>query len=283
MGDFVKLRGRPKIKKMIPLEDGRLKLTWKEVEGAEKYAVLRKDSPDGEFEHIKWRKKLKFIDEVEKDKTYWYKIVASKTLEGKKKSTRESAARSVIVSDIEPVQNLSVETVDGTLVLTWDKVSKANGYIVNRKNAFCSQLLPVSETKKCRYVDKKVVSGQVYHYSVQALIKGDEETRQGNFSEVAIGICLDCGEILSYKISGRKVSLSLRIVAGADGYIVERSDDGGETFSEVARTESITDIYVCDKAPSHFKTYIYRVRAFKIFKDFEYVSLHSKCISVKTK
>lgn len=283
MGDFVKLRGRPKIKKVIPLEDGRLKLSWKAVEGAEKYAVLRKDSPDGEFEHIKWRKKQSFIDEVQKDKTYWYKIVASKTLEGKKKSTRESAVKSAIVSDIEPPVNLSVETVDGAIVVTWDKVSKASGYIVNRKNAFSSQMLPVSEPKKCRFVDKNVVSGQVYHYSVQSLIKNDGEIKQGNFSDVALGVCLDSGEILSYKVSGKKVNLSLRIVAGADGYIVERSDDNGETFNEVAKTEGITDIYVCDKTPAHFKSYIYRVKAFKILKTGEYVSVHSKSVSIKSK
>ena len=81
MGDLTKLKGRPKIKKVKATEEGQLKIVWTEVEGAEKYAVLRRDEPQSDFVRVKWREKLSFKDTVEPYKTYWYKISAYKKLE----------------------------------------------------------------------------------------------------------------------------------------------------------------------------------------------------------
>ena len=65
MGDLTKLKGRPKIKKVKATEEGHLKIVWTEVEGAEKYAVLRRDEPQSDFVRVKWREKLSFKDTVE--------------------------------------------------------------------------------------------------------------------------------------------------------------------------------------------------------------------------
>lgn len=283
MGDYRKLRGRPKIKKIKAVGENQLKIVWTAVEGAERYGVYRKEKVDGEFKRIKWKKKRSFIDNVERDKTYWYKIVAHKTLDGKKKSTKDSGIRAAIISDIKPVGNLTAQPEKNKVKLFWDKNEDASKYIVYRRNDFFSQMLPVAQVEKPTFEDEKVVSGQVYHYCVQCVYENDEIVKQGKFSKKAHCVCLDCGEILSAKVSGRKVSFSLRLVAGADGYILERSNGKTGEFSEVARTKSNLNMAVSDKAPNHFKTYFYRVRSYKTIKDKEFISEPCSEITVKTK
>lgn len=283
MGDYTKLKGRPKIKKVKPTEEGQLKIVWTEVEGAEKYGVLRRDEPKGEFKRVKWREKLSFKDTVEPYKTYWYKISAYKKLEGKKASTKESGIRAGIISDIDPVENLRAEVIKNAIQITWDKDEKAEKYIVSRKNEFFSQTLPIAETTKTSFNDDKIVSGVVYQYCVQSVHKEDETEKESNFSKKVNCICLDSGKILSKKTSGKKTEFSLRLVAGANGYILERSEEKDGEFTEVARMDSNLMLNIADTAPSHFKTYYYRIRSFRKVKEEEFFSAGSETVTVKTK
>lgn len=283
MNEFTKLRGRPKIRKVKIVSENQLKLFWTEVEGADKYAVLRRDEPDGEFVRIKWKKKLAFTDTVEPNKTYWYKIQAFKRLEGKKTSTRDSGTRAAIISEIEPPVNLKAVADAKSITVTWDKDPKAVAYIVSRRNDFFSQTLPVKRVKKPTFTDKKVVSGQVYHYCVQCVYADGENEKQGKFSPKVHAVCLDSGKILGYKTSGRTTSFALRLVAGADGYILERGESKDGEFTEIARTESNLELTFKDKAPSHFKAYFYRVRSYRSVKEEMFISDSSEEVVVKTK
>ena len=283
MGDLKKLKGRPKIKKVKATEEGQLKIVWTEVEGAEKYAVMRRDEPHGDFVRVKWREKLSFKDTVEPYKTYWYKISAYKKLEGKKASTRESGIRAGIVSDIEPVENVKAKANGKSILLTWDKDENASKYIVSRKNEYFSETLPVAVTEKNLYEDTKIVPGVVYQYSVQSVYSDGETEKESKFSKKVNCVCLNSGRILSYKTRGRKTELLLRLVAGATGYVLERADGKSGEFLPVARTESNLKLTVEDKAPEHFKAYTYRVRAYRTVKEEEFYSQESESITVKTK
>lgn len=283
MGDLKKLSGRPKIKKVKATEEGQLKIVWTEVEGAEKYAVLRRDEPHGDFVRVKWREKLSFKDTVEPYKTYWYKISAYKKLEGKKASTRESGIRAGIISDIEPVENVKA-VVDGkSVVLSWDKDENAARYIVSRKNEYFSETLPVAETDKTSYKDKKIVPGVVYQYCVQSVYTDGETEKESKFSKKVNCVYLDSGKILSHKTRGRKTELSLRLVAGATGYVLERCEEKDGEFSEVAKTDSNQKLVFSDKAPNHLRAYTYRIRAYRRVKEEEFFSAPSESITIKTK
>ena len=283
MSDFKKLKGRPKIKKVKATEEGQLKIVWTEVEGAEKYAVLRRDEPHGDFVRVKWREKLSFKDTVEPYKTYWYKISAYKKLEGKKASTRESGIRAGIISDIEPVESVRA-TIDGkSIMLFWDKDENAAKYIVSRKNEYFSETLPVAVTEKTSYKDRKIVPGVVYQYCVQSVYSDGEAEKESKFSKKVNCVYLDSGKILSYKTRGRKTEFSVRLVAGATGYVLERAEGKDGEFSVIAKTDSNQKLVFYDKAPSHFKTYRYRIRAFRAVKEEEFFSAESESVTIKTK
>ncbi len=286
MDVVTKLKKCPKIKSITVTEEGGLLLKWTKVEGAEKYAVKRALSDKGEFEHIAWAKKCEYVDtEAPKDTTCRYKIMAHKKLEGKKASTKLSPVMSAVVSDIPAAENVKImANAKGEIELSWKKVDSADGYIVNRRNEFYSQILPVARTEKCSFTDRKIVSGQPYYYSIQAIIKTEEGERQGNFSESVNCVSLDRGEITEAKSRfGKKSELKVRIVAGADGYILERSDEKDGVFSEVARSGAGTEILLTDKVSSRFKTYYYRVITYKNVEKTEHRSLPSDVIHIKSR
>ena len=61
----------------ISLSSGNPKLTWDEIEGAEKYEVYRSTSKSGTYTKVKSTTSLKFTDkDVTEGKTYYYKVKA---------------------------------------------------------------------------------------------------------------------------------------------------------------------------------------------------------------
>ncbi len=283
---ITKLKASPKIKSITVTEDRKLLLKWTKVEGAEKYGIKRAFSDEGEFEHIAWCKKPEFIDEdVKEDITYRYKIMAYKKLEGKKTSTKLSAVKAVVISDIAAPQNLVADALKGPAIrLTWEKCENADEYIVNRRNDFYSQILPVARTKNNEFTDEKIVSGQPYHYSVQPVVKAEKEEKQGNFSKEVHAVNLDKGQIIEAKpLMSKKIRLTLRIVTGADHYSVERSEKQEGPWQEVYKSKNALDYQIVDKVPKAFKTYYYRVRAVKTVADAEFSGEYCKILSVKSK
>lgn len=287
LGAADKIKVSPKIKAITVTDDRHILIKWSKVAGAEKYAVKRAVQAGGEFEHLTWVKKCEFIDETaEENVTYWYKITAWKKLEGKKTSTKTSAVRAGIISDIKAPEGISLKA-DGkktAINISWKNKDGAEGCIIGRRNDFFSQIIPVATVEGTSFCDEGIVTGQPYHYSLQYFKKSEDGFLQGNFSQELDCIHLDCGRIMSHKASlGKRVELTVRLVAGADGYIIERSDKEKEGFQEVARTKSGLDIRLRDKVPSGLRTYYYRTKAFKSVSDKEFISKASKVVAVKVK
>lgn len=287
LGVAEKLKVSPKIKSISVNDEGHIAIKWSKVPLAEKYAVKRATEAGGEFEHLTWVKKCEFIDETaEENTTYWYKITAWKKLEGKKTSTKTSGVKAAVISDIKAPEKASAKSKGKKVAieLKWKNPEGTDGCIIGRRNDFFSQIIPVAKVQGESFIDEGIVTGQPYHYSFQSFKKGEEKELHGNFSQEIHCIHLDCGRVLEAKGAiGKRVNLYLRVVAGADGYIVERSDSKDGTFTEVGRTKSGLETRFYDKAPKAFKTYYYRCKAFKSVNDeiFESVPSAVKAIKVR--
>jgi hypothetical protein len=287
LGVAEKLKVSPKIKSITVNDDRHIVLKWSKVPLAEKYAVKRATEAGGEFEHITWVKKCEFIDETAlENTTYWYKITAWKKLEGKKTSTKTSGVKAAVISDITAPENIRVTSKDKKVAieLKWKNPPGTDGCYIGRRNDFFSQIIPVAKVQGESFIDEGIVSGQPYHYSLQCFKNGEECELHGNFSQECHCIHLDSGRILEAKSGvGKKVRLLLRLVAGADGYIIERSDSKDGEYKEVGRTSSGLTLSFEDKAPKTFKTYYYRCKAFKSVKDQIFESGASSVKAVKVK
>ena len=277
-----KLKTFPKIKSISVTDEGHVKLTWSKVALAEKYDIKRSESPSGPFTHIEWAKKPEFTDEtVEKNITYWYKVIAWKRMEGKKTSTKASAVKPVVISDIPAVTELVAQTKDKKIKLTWEKGEGEHFFIYRRSDHF-SRPVYIGETDKSSFTDEHPVSGQAYHYTVQCAKKGEEKLLHGNFSTEADAVFLDGTEILSAKKSlGKLLNISARIVAGSDGYILEKSDSKDGEYKEIARSEDITGVFFEHKLTSRFKTAYYRICAYKMIGEKEFRGAYSPAVASK--
>ena len=278
--DNKKLKLSPRITDTSVTDKGEIRIGWTEVTGTDKYAVKRSENPDGEYELIAWSKGTEYIDKsVKRDITYWYRIVALKVLKGKRNSKKMSPVAAQVISSIPAAKKLTASCSGSKIKLRWVSPETVNSFLVYRRNEYFNQLMPLCRVTESSFVDTDVVCGQIYHYSVQSL----DGTRQGNFSSEVSCVCLDSGEILTAKPRlFKKVDLKARIVAGADGYIFERSADG-ERFDEVGKTDSDVSVRYTDKTDKAFAVYYYRVRAYKKVGKETFISKPSKAVRVKTK
>ncbi len=308
-----KIKNAPVILGTRVTEEGGIEISWTEAENADKYAVKRADSYKGKYSIIGWTKDCTFEDkEAERDKTYWYSIFAVKVISKHNRSVKSSGAYGAVVSDIPAPDNFRTEIGESEEIrIFWDYEGDADKYLVMRKNDLCSKMIPVAITEEKLYVDSDIVTGQVYHYCVQplwikdepqpveiepALSENDSEAeleektealpsepsyKSGNFSSIISLVHLDCGEILSCKAKmGRKAEIVVRVVAGAQGYILERSEDG-KVFEEVAVTQSGVSHRFTDKLPSGMKSCCYRTRSFRQVGQERFVSPASEAVKLK--
>lgn len=278
--DNKKLKLCPVITETSVTDKGEIRVKWTEVPTTDKYAVKRSESPDGEFELIAWSKGTEYVDKsVKKDVTYWYRIVALKVLKNKRNSKKTSPVVAQVVSSIPAPENLKVRSSDNKIKIEWKPPENINTFLVYRRNAYFNQTMPVSVVKGKSFVDNDLICGQLYHYSIQSI----DGSRHGNFSREISGVCLGSGEIVFAKARlFKKTDLKARIVAGADGYIFERSEDG-ESFTEIARTDSDISIRYTDRVDKAFKVYYYRVKAYKKVGDKTFISSPSKVQTIKSK
>lgn len=274
-----KLDSCPKIISCGAADGKGIKISWTEVSQAEKYAVKRSDSFGGKFEIIGWTKALEYIDEeTAENKTYWYRAYAVKKVSKKRTLVKESSSACAVVSSIPAPDSLRLEIgTDGKICIRWDFSEKADKFILLRRNGYSNQSVPVGETKENFFCDETLVSGQLYYYCVQSVVESDQGSKHGNLSEPFPVVNLDCGEVYSVKKRFGKANITARVVAGADGYILERGTDG-ENFEEIARNEGETAIRFTDKVSS---ARFYRTRAYKIVGEDTIISPASESVKVK--
>lgn len=259
-----KITVSPKITSCKITDESKTEIKWKGSPLAEKYDIKRSLSPNSDFVHVDWATGTSFVDSLpERDTTYWYKVVAWKRMENKKTSQKASSVAAVTLSDIPCVKNVSASAEKGNILLKWDK-GEGDRYYIYRRNDCCSRMFLIGESRKDSFLDENAVSGQIYHYTVQTVKDSDKRELHGNFSKPVKCAFIDTTEILSAKrVFGKRNLIDVKVIAGADGYILERSDKKDGDFVEVGRNEGITEVSFEDKVTSRLKTHYYRVCAFK--------------------
>lgn len=273
------------------LSAGKIRLRWLTGKGAEKYIVKRCDTEDGKLERIAVLKKseLSFIDtNVELDKTYYYTVSSFKRLSKTETINRASRKISATVEIIPPPTMNSAELKGSTAVLSWSPTEKeVDGYVILRRYDFMKKPLSVAKTEGegLTFTDEKIVPGQLYHYSVQAYRSLDDGTMvYGEASAEKCVFYIDAPSVLKVKTKlWKKVDFSLRLTAGADGYVLFRSDEKNGKYVEVARSNEEYDFSLKDTGKKKAKKAYYKAACFKKLGEKEYIGPAGKVIEVKYK
>ena len=171
----------------------KIRITWSKVNGCAGYVIYRSEAENGKYSVLKTvtqASATNYVNVVKTSTTYYYKIRAFVTVNGKKIYGDYSSILSgnVITG---PPQNFTIkQAANGKITFTWNKVEDADGYVIylyypdtNKYKAIKN----VTDIDVLTY-GKKMTKGATYHFAMRAyrLVNG-------------VKVYSDYGEIVSTK------------------------------------------------------------------------------------
>ena len=145
---------------------GKPRLSWKAIDGADKYYIYR--STDGEtFKYYEKTTKTSYTDTKAKVGTkYYYKIKAARNVDGVNIGSAYSAIKTVTATLAKPT--VKITTSNGKPKLSWSKVTGADKYYVYRSTDGKDYTILI-KTTKTSVTNTGAKKGTKYYYKVKAV------------------------------------------------------------------------------------------------------------------
>lgn len=162
-----------------------IKVSWKKASGVSGYEVYRASSENGRYEKVKTTTASVFVNNnLKTGKTYYYKIKAYKTVDGKKYYSAFS--KKVNAKAVPAVPVVKLTAGKSSMKVSWKKVSGADGYQIYRsktKNGKYAKIKTASK-KSTSYKSINLTAKKTYYVKVRAYKKVNGKNVYGNFSAV---------------------------------------------------------------------------------------------------
>lgn len=150
---------------------------------------------------------------------------------------------------------------ENSIVLSWTKVSDADGYCVYRYNTSVKKWEAIKKTTALTYTDKSLTSGTLYSYGIRAIDIVDGKHVYGEASNLISVLTLP-GTVNGFKVAKadkNSVSVKWNKASGATGYEVYQQDASTKKYVRLAVT-SATEYTVNNLTES--TSYVFAVRAY---------------------
>ena len=160
---------------------------WTPVSGAKGYEVYRATSANGSYSHIKTLSATSWVNtKITTNKSYYYKVRAYRTVNGKKKHSKFSSPQLGMKAQISKVSGVSAVSQSNNVGLKWSAVSGASGYEVYRATGSnnAAGYTNVGNATSTAFNDYNVANGLTYYYKVRAYRTINEVKVYGDFSSV---------------------------------------------------------------------------------------------------
>ena len=162
-------------------------LKWSKVSSVSGYEVYRATSKSGTYTKMKTTTSTSYQNtSLSKTSTYYYKVRAYKTVNGKKYYGKYS---SVIASATTPsTPTITVKSPSTrTIKVTWNKITGANGYEIYRKTGSSgtySRIKTVTSGSTLSYTNSSLTKGKTYYYKVRAYKNVNGKKLYSSYSSV---------------------------------------------------------------------------------------------------
>ena len=162
---------------------GKPRLSWKAIDGADKYYIYR--STDGEtFKYYEKTTKTSYTDTKAKVGTkYYYKVKAARNVDGVNIGSAYSAIKTVTATLAKPT--VKITTVSGKPKLSWSNVTGADKYYVYRSTNGKDYTILI-KTTKTSVTNTSAKKGTKYYYKVKAICSANTNANSAFSTVVSI-------------------------------------------------------------------------------------------------
>jgi C1A family cysteine protease len=168
------------------------------------------------------------------------------------------------------VLNAATADSDTTVTLTWDKNTQADGYYLYRSTIAGNtgmQCAKIENPETTSYQDTGLTPGETYYYSIAAYKKENGEEKKSSISTQKSVRTLPAKPVISELTTDADgaVLLCWEQAAGAEGYIIERSEEADASeasFSQLADIQSGSTVTYTDENVKVGDSRTYRITAY---------------------
>jgi len=159
----------PASPKAVSVSYNSIKISWTAVSGASGYALYRYNASTQKYERIKTTTAVNYTNtSLTTGKTYYYKVIAYKNVNGTNIYSASSATVSAKPIPATPA-NFKATAYSGTSIkLTWNTVAGASGYVLYQYNTSTKTYARLKVLTSLSYIHTGRTPGLKYYYKVRA-------------------------------------------------------------------------------------------------------------------
>lgn len=251
--------------------DTTVALSWTAISGATGYIVQR-------AKNNKFTKQLTTVytgsststtdSDVADNTQYYYRVfgtAAGDTVDdiagANNYATDDVKTRAQLVASESLVASVVTDT---TLTLTWEAVTGATGYVLERatNSGFSSGLTTIYTGANLTYDDTGLTPGTTYYYRVHPTAANHNIANYTTESQAMAAALAAPANFAASAVEATTMTLAWDAVTDATGYVLQRATDVGFTTG-VTTLYTGTDLTFDDSGLTTATTYYYRVRATK--------------------
>lgn len=254
VGVSCKFIEKPAITSLVNAVGG-VDITWNTTNGADYYFIYRRAEGETQWQQIAKRayslgtsfRDTTVVDGV----TYQYDI-----------NSATDDFESAFSPDGESITYISapginkVSNVFGGIEITWSAHPQATHYVIYRKvRGIDAELLEYTEVTGTRFVDRNVVAGKSYTYSVKAC------TNNGESAYSPTGFTITCvlpTDVSSLTLEKNGIRITWNPIGNVNGYSIYRRNLNDSAWVKVASAESDAVSYL-DTTVASGGEYVYAV------------------------
>lgn len=147
---------------------GKIKVTWKKINGAKSYKVYRSADKGKTWKLLSTTKELSVTNtNAVAGKTYYYKVkaIAAKA----SLNSNYSKVKNLTCDLAQPVISVVTEKSTGKVKVSWKKINHAVQYEVYRSTNNGKTWTRIQKTKDTSIINENVSTGKTYDYKVKAI------------------------------------------------------------------------------------------------------------------
>lgn len=270
---------------------GKVSLSWGELSGAQGYQIFRSESKSGKYTEVANITSVgttSWSQDVEANKTYYYKIRGYKTLNGATYYSNESAVVSVSTTIPKPTWDSLKASSYTKVAVKWKKTAGVTGYQIYRKegkNGTYQRVATVKGAATVSYNDTSVLPNTTYYYKIRSYVTVNGTNKYSSHcAEKSVSTKMAKVAWGSVKASSyTKVAVKWKKDANVTGYQIYRKEGKNGTYKRIKTIKGASTVSYNDTSALPNKTYYYKVRSYVTANGVNKYSAYNAEKSVSTK